>query len=78
MFAWRATQFEASCGHVGKLEYKFMGLWRVTESLHGGSYSIEHCLKPNCTEKMHVSNLMPYPVELIPFELIDGPDTQYG
>jgi hypothetical protein len=41
VFAWRATQSDASCGHVGKLEYKFMGPWQVMKSLHGGSYSIQ-------------------------------------
>jgi hypothetical protein len=78
VFAQHATQSDASCGRVGKLEYKFTGPWQVTESLHGGSYSIEHCLKPNSIEKKHASNLMPYPTELIPFEPINGPDTQYG
>ena len=78
VFAQHATQSDASCGRVGKLEYKFTGPWQVTESLHGGSYSIEHCLKPHHIEKKHASDLTPYPVELIPFKPIDGPDTQYG
>jgi hypothetical protein len=50
----------------------------VKESLHGGSYSIKHCLKPTRMEKKHTSDLTPYPAELIPFELIDGSDTRYG
>jgi hypothetical protein len=77
VFARRATQSDISCRHVGKSEYKFTGPWQVMKSLHGGSYSIEHCLKPNHVEKKHASDLMPYPVELISFEPIDGPDTQY-
>jgi hypothetical protein len=60
------------------LEYKFTGPWGVTESLHGGSYSFEHCLKPNRIEKKYASDLTPYLAELIPFEPIVGPDTQYG
>jgi hypothetical protein len=52
-----------------------MGPWQVMELLHGGSYSIEHCLKPNHFEKEHASNLTPYPTKLISFEPINGPDT---
>jgi hypothetical protein len=33
------------------LEYKFTGPWHVLESLHGSSYSLEHCLHPKCMEK---------------------------
>ncbi len=65
VFAQRATQSDASCRRVGKLEHKFTGPWQVTESLHGGSYSIEHCLKPNSVEKKHASDLTPYPTELM-------------
>jgi hypothetical protein len=78
VFARRATQLDASRERVGKLEYKFTGPWRIVESLHGGSYSIAHCLHPKRFEKKHASDLTPYPAELIPFEPIDGADTQYG
>ena len=55
---------------VGKLEYKFTGPWCILESLHGGSYSLEHCLHPKRTDKKHTSDLTPYPP--------DGADTHYG
>ncbi len=40
IFACRAMHSNAAHGCVGKLEYAFMGPWRVTASLHGGSYSL--------------------------------------
>ena len=78
VFARRATRSDASRGRVGKLEYKFTGPWRIVASLHGGSYSLEHCLHPKRTDKKHASDLTPYPSELIPFEPVDGADTRYG
>ena len=78
VFARCATRSDASRGRVGKLEYKFTGPWRIVASLHGGSYSLEHCLHPKRTEKKHASDLTPYPSELIPFEPVDGADTRYG
>jgi hypothetical protein len=77
VFAWRATRSDASRERIGKLEYKFTGPWRIVESLNGGSYSIAHCLHPKRFKKKHASDLTPYPAELIPFEPIDGADTQY-
>jgi hypothetical protein len=78
LFARRATRSDSFCERVGKLEYKFTGRWRVLESLHGGSYSLEHCLHPKRTEKKHASDLTPYPPELVPFKPVDGADTCYG
>jgi hypothetical protein len=78
VFARRATRSDASCEKVGKLEYKFTGPWRILESLHGSSYSLEHCLHPKRHDKKHASDLTPYPPELIPFQPIDGADTRYG
>jgi hypothetical protein len=78
VFARRATRSDAARGRVGKLEYAFTGPWRVKESLHGASYSLEHCLNAACTQKKHAANLAPYPPELIPFKPVDGADTRYG
>jgi hypothetical protein len=60
------------------LEYKFTGPWRILESLHGGSHSLEHCLHPKRTDKKHASDLTPYPPELVPFKPVDGAGTRYG
>ena len=76
--ARRATRSDASRERVGKLEYKFTGPWRITESLCGGSYSLKHCLHPKCTDKKHASDLTPYPPKLVPFKPVDGADTRYG
>ena len=78
VFARRATRSDASRKRVGKLEYKFTGPWRIDASLHGESYSLEHCLYPKRTEKKHAPDLTPYPSKLIPFEPVDGTDTHYG
>ena len=78
VFARRATRSDASRGRVGKLEYRYTGPWRIIAALDGASYSLEHCLHPNRTEKKHASDLTPYPSELIPFEPVDGADTRYG
>ena len=78
VFARRTTRSDAARGLVGKLEYAFTGPWRVTGSLHGASYSLEHCHNATCTEKKHAADLAPYPPELIPFKPVDGADTRYG
>ena len=65
VFARRATRSDASRERVGKLEYKFTEPWQIVASLHGGSYSLEHCLHPKRTKKKHASDLTPYPSELI-------------
>jgi hypothetical protein len=43
VFAHLATRSDAARGRVGKLKYAFTGPWHITASLHGGSYSLEHC-----------------------------------
>ncbi len=43
----------------------------------GASYELEHCDHKR-KEKKHASDLSPYPVELIPFQPVDGADTRYG
>ncbi len=78
VFARRATRSDAAHGCVGKLEYAFMGPWRITASLHSGSYSLKHCHNAAQTEMKHAANLASYPPELILFELVDGADTRYG
>ena len=78
VFARRATRSDASRGRVGKLEYAYTGPWKITADLHGGSYAIEHCHHPGRKDKKHASGLTPYPDSLVPFEPVDGPDTQYS
>ena len=45
--------------------------------MKGASYELEHC-DTKQKEKKHTSDLSPYPVELIPFQPVDGADTRYG
>jgi hypothetical protein len=78
VFAKRATKSVASKGRVGKLMFPMTGPWRVVEKLDGASYRIEHCLCKGHFEKKHASMLSPYPLELVPFEPIDGPDSRFG
>ncbi len=78
VFARRATRSDAAKGRVDKLTYAFTGPWRITALLKGTSYELEHCSTPNRKEKKHASDLSPYPLELIPFQPLDGSDTRYG
>ena len=78
VFARRAVKSDAARGNVDKLQYAFTGPWRVTASLPGASYELEHCDKTLKKEKKHASDLSPYPTELIPFQPVDGADTRYG
>ena len=54
------------------------GPWRVVEKLPGSSYKLQHCIRMQTFEKKHAASLTPFPIELIPFEPVDGPDNQYG
>eukprot|EP00956_Cyclotella_meneghiniana_P020964 scaffold37640_cov83-Cyclotella_meneghiniana.AAC.3 len=54
------------------------GPWRIVEKLDGGSYKLEHHLRPGRFDKKHASMLSPYPLELVPFEPIDGPDNRFS
>lgn len=78
VFAQRVTKSVVSKGRVGKLMYSMTGPWRVVENLAGGSYRIEHQLHKGRFDKKHASMLSPYPLELVPFEPLDGPDNQFG
>jgi hypothetical protein len=78
VFALRAVKSVAIQGHVDKLQYAFTGPWHNSAILTGASYELEHCNNPSKKEKKHASDLSPYPTELIPFQPVDGPDTQYG
>jgi len=78
VFARRAVRSHAAREVVDKLQFAFTGPWRVTALLKGASYELEHCQKPGRKEKKHASDLSPYPLELIPFQPVDGTDTRYG
>jgi hypothetical protein len=78
VFARRAVRSNAAQEIVDKLQFAFTGPWRITALLKGASYELEHCQKPSRKEKKHASDLSPYPLELIPFQPVDGVDTRYG
>jgi hypothetical protein len=78
VFSRRATCSDAKCSLVDKLQYSFMGPWKVVTSLPGGSYELEHCLNSKRRDKKHASALSPYPLKLIPFQPLDGADNCYG
>jgi hypothetical protein len=63
---------------VDKLQYSFTGPWKIITSLPGGPYELEHYLNPKRRDKKHAAALSPYPLELIPFQPIDGADNRYG
>ena len=76
VFAQRAVHSNASKGRVDKLHYAFTGPWRITAILKGVSYKLEHGSILNRKDKKHALDLSPYPLELIPFEPVDGSNTQ--
>jgi hypothetical protein len=78
VFSRRATHSDAKCGLIDKLQYSFTGPWKVVTSLPGGSYELEHCLNSKRRNKKHASALSPYPLELIPFQPLNGTDNCYG
>jgi hypothetical protein len=78
VFSRRATRSNAARGLVDKLQYSFAAPWKIITSLPGGSYELEHCLNPKRHDKKHAAALSPYPLELIPFQPIDGADNCYG
>ncbi len=78
VFVCCAVWSDASKGCVGKLEFSFTSPWRIIGSADSGLYNIEHCRHPNWRMKKHAADLTPHPAELIPFEPINGPDTQYS
>jgi hypothetical protein len=78
LFARRAVQLATSKERVDKLSYPFTGPWRITASLKGVSCDLEQCWIPNRKMKKHALDLSTYPLELVSFEPIDGPDNQYG
>jgi hypothetical protein len=78
VFARRSTRSNAKSERVGKLMYPMTGPWRIVERLSGASYRIEHCLSPNRFDKKHASDLSPYPLELVPFQPVDGCDNRFS
>jgi len=78
VFARRQTRSDKGRGIVGKLQYAHTGPWRVIARLDGASYELEHCLKEGVKTKKHASHLSPFPLPLVPFQPIDGPDNRYS
>jgi hypothetical protein len=78
VIARHAVQPDASKERVNKLSYQFTGPWQIVKALKGASYKLEHCSTSIRKEKKHASDLSPYPMELILFQPLDGPDTWYG
>jgi hypothetical protein len=78
VFARRAVWLDARREPVNKLQYAFTGPWKVNSVLPGASYELEHCENAGQKDKKHAADLSQYPPELIPFQQVDGADTQYG
>lgn len=78
VFARRAVRSDAGKERVDKLTYAYTGPWRITAVLSGGSYSLVHCQNEKRTQKKHASDLSPYPVQLLPMQPVDGPDSRFS
>ena len=78
VFARRATRSDSKHGKVDKLMHPCTGPWRITKSLPSASYALEFVYNTKRTDKKHASDLSPCPLELTPFEPLDGVDNHYG
>jgi hypothetical protein len=78
VFAQRAAKSISARGLADKLQFAYTGPWRVVQALDGASYELEHAHLPGKKEKKHASDLSPYPIKLIAFQPLDGPDNCYG
>ena len=78
MFAHRTIRSSKKHGRVDKIMYPVTGPWVVTGIEPGGSYLIRHLLDLSQTDKKHASQLSGYPVQLVMFEPVDGPNNRYG
>jgi hypothetical protein len=78
VFIRHITCSDAKRGLVDKLQYSFTGPWRIVASLPGGSYELEHVLHQKHRGKKHALALLPYPLEMIPFQPLDGADNCYS
>ena len=58
--------------------HPFPGPWRITQSLPGASYALKLVHNTKRTDKKHASDLSPYPLELTPFEPLNGADNRYS
>jgi hypothetical protein len=66
VFARQTVQSNRQKGRVGKVTIKHTGPWKITESLPGGSYRLQH-LKSGHNDKKNTSQLSPCPEQLIPY-----------
>jgi hypothetical protein len=78
VFARRATRSDSKRGRVDKLMHPYTGPWRIVKSLPGASYQLEFATNTKRCNKKHASNLLPYPLKLIPFAPLDNPDNRYS
>ncbi len=58
--------------------HSFSGPWLIVQALPGASYELKFAHDMKQKDKMHASDLCPYPAKLIPFEPLDGTDNRYG
>jgi hypothetical protein len=72
VFARRATISDSKRVQVNKLMHPFTGPWRIVKSLPGASYKLEFATDTAQKSKKHASDLSPYPLELTPFQPVDG------
>ena len=76
VFIHRTTKSNVAVGKVGKLMFAVTRPWLAIEDAPGGSYKIQHCFNKNRVDKKHAFHLSVYPLELVNFESVNGPDTR--
>ena len=77
VYAKRAVRSDKKHGLVGKLMDAWTGPRKITSKAKGSSYNIEHH-DTKRVGKRHAAHISPFPLELLPFLPVDGPDNRFG
>ena len=76
-FSRRSVKSDKSKGVVAKVKSPYTGPWEITKVLPGSSYEIRHKFSGELG-KRHAAHLSPFPLQLVPFEPVDGADNRYS
>ena len=64
-------------GIFAKVKNPYTGRWGIIGKELSSSYRSHHVFT-KCIDKSHATHISPFSIQHLPFELIDGPDNQYG
>ena len=53
------------------------GQRHILTKLHGSPYEAKH-VRTHTITKRHTAHLLPFPLEIVPFQPVDGPNNRFG